>query len=604
MTLALSILLHALLGVALAAVIWLTGVAVALRLPGRQLANAYAAGLLIVVAAAFVALLSPWLAPLAVAGVAVLAWGGARAVDPTTFARARTWLARALPGTVAFAFALGLFQHGPTETRASNAFGDLVFYVAELVSAAQSVIPFRDLSLDGFDHTYGQSAPPILGAALELLPGLDPFLFYTATLPASMFSALAIGFGVVEGRPMLLPALLVAGAFAYPTWLSESPPVALAAPLGLSLWAFAGAPALTIAALAAAALALTKGVAILPLAVLVAAVAVSGIPSRDRRRLTMGALLLVCVVAAVFVAPQADWRTELLVVKFLPGDAIDGLRSQLDTRSAPQLAPALLVVGHVLLLAATARLRRPLALAATFGGVAAVWFVGGHSADVALVVAVVFVALELRRQELARSTQVLFLAAASCLLAAAWVREVAGLGTSAALLALAVLALWGALAVVPGVRPAAIAATTLAVAAAAGFLRLDPASPPLTSADAALSDAVEELVPAEGLVFTSSTGPHVSSDEGWNYHSAVSARQHYIAGWANSELRVRPRELDERLRLNRLALAGEPGPALAEAGIPADRPLYAVLRTGERAPPGARRVYANDRFSLYELRAR
>ena len=38
MTLALSILLHALLGVILAAVIWLTGVTVALRLPGKQLA--------------------------------------------------------------------------------------------------------------------------------------------------------------------------------------------------------------------------------------------------------------------------------------------------------------------------------------------------------------------------------------------------------------------------------------------------------------------------------------------------------------------------------------------------------------------------------------
>ncbi len=231
------------------------------------------------------------------------------------------------------------------------------------------------------------------------------------------------------------------------------------------------------------------------------------------------------------------------------------------------------------------------------------WFVGGHSADVALVVAVVFVALELRRQELARSTQVLFWAAAGCLVTAAWVREVAGLGTSAVLLALGVLALWGSLAAVRSPRLAAIAAATLAVAAAGGFLRLDPASPPLTPADASLSRAVEELVPADGLVFTTSTGPHITSDEGWNYYSAVSARQHYIAGWANSELRVRPRELEERLRLNRLALAGEPGPAVTEARIPADRPLYAVLRTGGQSPPGARRVYANDRFALYELRA-
>ena len=48
---------------------------------------------------------------------------------------------------------------------------------------------------------------------------------------------------------------------------------------------------------------------------------------------------------------------------------------------------------------------------------------------------------------------------------------------------------------------------------------------------------------------------------------------------------------------------GNPEPALADAGIASDRPLYAVLRAGEQAPPGARRLYVNDRFALYELRA-
>jgi hypothetical protein len=600
-TLALSILLHALLGVALAPVVWLAGASAALRLPGRNLANAYAVGLSVVVGAAFLALLSTLLVPLAILGVAAIAWRGARDVDRTALVGAGRSLGRALPGTIAFAFALGLFQHGPTETRASNAFGDLTFYVAELVSAAKSIVPFHDLSLAGFDHTYGQSAPPILGAMLEQLPGFDSFLFYTSTLPALMFAALAIGFGVIEGRPALLPALLVAGAFAYPTWLSESPPVALAAPIGFSLWAFACAPGLVTASLAAAALAVTKGIGILALAALVAAAAVSGIRLRDRRRATLGLLLVGCAIAAVLVAPRADWRTELLVVKFLPADAIDGLRSQFDVRSASQLAPALLVAGHVLLLAGTARLRRPLAFAAVTGGVAAVWFVGGHSADVALVLASILVALELRRRDLDRSTEVLFLAAAACLLAAAWVREVAGLGTAAVLLALGTLALSGPLAAVRVPRLAAAAAATLGIAIGAGFLRLDPASPPLTSEDAGVSRAVAELVPEDALVFTSVTGERVTPDEGWNYYSAVSGRQYFIAGWANSELRVQPEELEERLRLNRLALAGEPGPALAEAGITASRPLYAVLRATDQGPPGARRVYANDRFALYEL---
>ena len=113
-------------------------------------------------------------------------------------------------------------------------------------------------------------------------------------------------------------------------------------------------------------------------------------------------------------------------------------------------------------------------------------------------------------------------------------------------------------------------------------MRLDPAAPPLTSEHAELAERVSEL-PADALVFTSLTGARITSDEGWNYYSAVSGRQHYVAGWANSELRVRPNERRERLRLNRLALGGNPGPALADAGIASDRPLYAVLRAGEQA---------------------
>ena len=95
MTLALSILVHALLGVVLAAVIWLTGVTIALRLPGKQLANAYAAGLLIVVAAAFVALLSGLLLPVSLVAIVLLAWRGARAAGAEVHARAGRALAHA-----------------------------------------------------------------------------------------------------------------------------------------------------------------------------------------------------------------------------------------------------------------------------------------------------------------------------------------------------------------------------------------------------------------------------------------------------------------------------------------------------------------------------
>ena len=295
------------------------------------------------------------------------------------------------------------------------------------------------------------------------------------------------------------------------------------------------------------------------------------------------------VVAVAVLA--ADWLTELLVLEFLPGEALDGLREQLDARSTQQLAPALLVTGHVLLVAATARLRRPELLAAVVGGVGAAWFVGGHASDVAIVLAALLVALELSRAIPDRTTQVLFGGAAACLVGGAWFREVAGVGTGAALLVLGALALLGGFGALRLRTLSVLAPAALAVALAAGFLRLDPAEPPLTSEHAELSERVSEL-PPNALVFTSLTGERITSDEGWNYYSAVSGRQHYIAGWADSELRVRPQERAERLRLNRLALGGDPEPALAEAGLASNRPLYAVLRAEEPAPPEARRLYA------------
>ena len=582
---------HAILGVALAAVVWLAGVPLALRLPGRHLANAYAGGLLVVLAMAFASLLSVLLLPVAVAAVGALVWSGLRALDRERIDRSTTALLAALPGTLGFALALGLFQHGPTSSRDSNAFGDLVFYVAELTSAARSVVPFRDLSLYGFDHTYVQSAPALIGGVLDRAPGFDAFAFYTATLPSFFFAALAIGAGPIR-RP-LLAAGLVAGALAYPTWLSESPPVALAAPVAFSFCSFAGAPALSTAALAAAVLVLTKGIGIVPLGALVGVAAATGTLPRASR--AMAVALGALAVAAIALVSSAEWLTELLALEFLPRDALDGLWDQLDSRSTQALAPALLVAGHLLLVVGTARLRELQLLAAVIAGVAASWFVGGHASDVALLLAVLLLALELRRLEPDRTTERLLVAAAACLLVGAWFREVAGVGTAAVLLTLAVLALAGGFAVSGTRSLALVAAATLAAGAAAGFLRLDPASPPLTRDHAALVREVADRVPSDGLVYTSLTGERITSDEGWNYYSAVSGRQQYVAGWANSKLRVRPEDRERRLALNRRVLrTGTP--------IVPGRPAYAVIRRDEQPPPGSRRLYVNRLFALYELR--
>ena len=452
--------------------------------------------------------------------------------------------------------------------------------MAELRSATQSVAPFRDLSLAGFEHTYVQSAPAFVGATLDVLPGFDPFLFFTATLPACLFASLAIGLGTIERRgAVAIAALLALGAFAYPTWLSESPPVTLAAPVAFSFLAFAAFPALSSAALAAVALVLTKGAGLVPLAALV----IVGLGRQDRRR---GVVALVAGVAAAAVALlAADWLTELLELEFFPKEALDGLRDQLDARSTQQLAPALFLAGHILLVVATARLRRVELLAAVAAGVGAVWFVGGHGADAALVLAALLVAFELAMLTPERTTRLLFAGAASCLVAGAWFREVAGVGTGAALLALAAFALLGAFGALGFEHLPSSPARRWRSRSLRASCGSTPRRRRFTTEHAELAERVSEL-PADALVFTSLTGPRITSDEGWNYYSAVSGRQHYVAGWANSELRVRPTEHRDRLRLNRLALGGNPANHARRRRHRVGSP---ALRRGARGRAGAAR---------------
>ena len=603
-----SILAHAALGIALAVATWLAGGWIARRLPGG-LGNAYPAGLLILSAAAFLVLVTPLLAPVAVAGTAVAVWLGARAAGRRTIATAGRSLLGATPGAFGFALALGLFQHGPDAERGSNAFGDLVFYVAELIAATRSVVPFSDLSVAGYEHTYLQAAPAFVGAAVEPLPGFDPFLFFAAALPAFMFAALAVGIGVVgeeAGRSMLVPAALAAGALAYPTWVSESPPVALAAPVVFGFCAFLAAPAAWTAVLPAAALVATKVVGILPLAAIVAAsTAPRLVQGRGRDRLTVAGAVLVVAVAAALALRWVGWLGELVTLDFLPRDAFDGVEAQLETRSTQALAPALLVCGQLLLAGGVVRLRQPLLLAAVAVGIAASWLIGGHASDIAFLLPVLLVALQMHRGDDTLTTAVLATAAACLLLAAAF-REVAGLGTGVVLLVLAATSLAGAFASSTSAARvavlAALAAVTVAGAAVAGLLRLDAAAQPLTSDHYDVWSRVDELAPPGAIVFTSLTGPEIETDAGWNYYAAAAGRrQLYVAGWASSELRVRPQERDRRLLLNSRALRGDTRDALADSGLDDRTALYAVVRTSEEPPDRARLLYENDRFALYEL---
>jgi hypothetical protein len=624
--LTLRVLLHSALGIVLTAVVWVVGLAY-LGAAGRgrvdrlTAVDAYPVGLLAVVVATVLVLVHPWLALLA--GAVLLA----PALVPSNLRRlvdlggaAVAPLLWALPAVFGFSIVLGLLLHGPDEELDSNAFGDMFFYVNKLVSAGDSLAPFRDLLAEGQSIIYVEGAPSFVGAVLADLPGFDVVLFHTTTLPTFWLASVCIGLGLVArqsprlGLPWLgILALLFVAMLPYPTWLTESPPLAFSLPLAFSmyrLWEDERVELtrfVVLAAVIAVDLLLTKVVATIPLAVVVIFVLYRryrGHPSFGRIALLVAAGL--AVAAAVLITVlflTASWYARLFKLEFFPARAARELWSQFDTRSTQKLAPALTVIGQVLLLAALLRIRSWPFAAALGAGLAASWFLGGQAFDGAIGTANLLAALVFwQRPELLRDQRWLVGAAAGTLACSVWFREIYGVRTGLVLVALGAFALLPALA--PHVRRtgfALAAASLLALGGAwAGDVRLTGAAVTLTPADYEIWHRVAELVPPDGLVFTTMTGKEVGPRAGWNNYPSIAGRQLYLAGWYDGRLTSEPEEVDRRLELNARVLAGLVTPT--DLGLSrAYGSYFAVTRRYEDAPDSFLPLYANRDFALYRM---
>jgi hypothetical protein len=483
----------------------------------------------------------------------------------------------------------------------------MLFYAAKLVSAGESVIPFRDLLVEGGASTYVEAASTFVGGALDALPGLDPVLYQASTAPAFLVAAFAAGVGVarlrVSARHAVALAPLATAVVAYPTWITESPPVAFALPLAFAIDAILsdrlelGELALAVV-IVALGFALTKGFGVVPLAVAtVYSLATHNGRDLDSRRLLRYGLPVIAVgVAAVaFFLATSSWLTEVLDTKFLPADAIDGLADQLDHRDTQAVAPALLVAGELLLAAALARGRAWPQLAVLGSAIAGNWLVGGHGFDITVALAVVLALLELaRRPELLQAQLLLVVAAGTALFASVVCRDISGVRVGFVLALLLGGGVLAALAPPRALLPIA-AATALGVGVAA--LGISQGSPTLSADDHDVWAEVRERVPSDGLVFTSETGPVITGTQGWNYYPGVAGRQVYLAGWSASPLLVDEQERALRLALNRAVLEGRD-----PRTIPLERTYgsyFAVV--DDKAPSGWRRLYTNSRFSLYEI---
>lgn len=662
----LSIVLHAGLGIALALGVWTLGLGwlQALR-PTADLdpRHAYAVGLLVATAACFLALLSPWLGLFAVVLVSVGAAGVVRRLAATVAAarRALRPLAWALPGVVGLPVALGLLLHGPTDDVPSAAYGDMLYYVNKVVSGAQAVVPFHDLLAEGQRIIYAEAAPSFLGSVCSHLPGFDAVLFQAVSAPAFLLASVALGIGLTPARRhgpglVFVLALAAVALVPYPTWITESPPVAFALPLAFSLDALDddGLSARAIALLGgilALDLFMTKVVGLIPLAV----IGVFLLFRRLDRRAAIAAGIALAVAAGVAITAlflTAGWYADLLKPKNLPLDAWRGLRTQFTHRDTQAAAPGVTILGELLLGAALVRARRfPLA-AALAPALLGSYFVGGYGFDIAVGLTIFLAALAFYRDPPARDVLPL-LGAGACLVAlSAWFRDVSAIRAGFAFTLLLGLALFLALArgtgapagcalyavaaagaalvldlaghaflgavfvaVAAGIglssRPArlrlAFAAVGVALAVVVGAtawrrdaLHLSTNPMTLTPDDYAVWQAVRRRVPRDALVFTNMTGKAVDGRQGWNNYPSIAGRQLYLAGWYDGRLTSRPEELDRRLLLNTRVVTG----ALPPSRVPVSRSFrayYAVLANGVDVPPRFRVLYANQSFTLYRI---
>lgn len=617
---------HAALGLVLAALVWAVGLGLYARMrPGPlgrlEASFAYPIGLLAVTAAAFLSLVRPWLGVVGllflVVGLAI-GFSERRRAAPLMVA-ATSRIVAGLAPLVGFSAALGFLLHGPSSNLDSRAYGDLVFFVAKLVSATKSVLPFRDLLAEGQRSVYLEGGSTYVGAALARLPGFDPFLFQTTTLSAFMLASLLGSFGAILGdRHRQTPMLVAVAPFAvamvaYPTWITVSPPVMLVLPLAFAIFALATEPLstrafLVLSGIVALDVLLTKGFALVPFALVLAVAFRRDHWNRLGRRSAPIALAGVGVAVALglaFFLATSGWLTSLLRWNHIPADAVHGLRSQLDTRSTRELAPAAEILGHTALAVALFRARAYALAGAMTVSMLGTWFVGGEGfdLDIAAGITILLAAIRFasRSADLARARGPVVLAGLFLAVSAVF-RETMGVRVGFALVALLGLTLLVMVAPPLGGTIGRFAPVLAAVGAAALLVLAAtvPGSDTLASADYDIWREVHAAVPRDGLVFTSLTGPAVTGDQGWNYYPGVADRQLYLGGWYDSVLLARSNDRQRRLRLNADVIAGRREPRSLKMSRRYST-YFAVLRYSERAPASFRRVYGNKRYVLYRI---
>lgn len=677
---------HSALGALVALAVWTSGAGLlrlgkrALRTPLQpvDLLLAYPAGLLAVVATAFVGVVDAPAGIVALLALAALCTVGirGRAQFGTAVSSAAGAALRSLPFVLGYSLVCGFLLHGATHDLDSHPLGDNATWVSETIGVRRNGIHIPDLTVLGDTFSHLEAGPPYIAAALSRLVHVDFYLAGTSLLTTFVGLSLAAGLGVVRGararaeRPEPLVwtagvALVAFSSIGYAGWIPESPPVALALPLGFTFyWLVVAAVRLRtfvlVAVLAAAALTVSK---VLTVAALVGAIVVAA-PRHVGGLSTRGVAAAAAVAAgAVGIAvalayTSSSWSLDLVHLRFLPYSTLRQAHELVHVRRFQTLAPLAQLFGIVALVAFQIRRRRWLPLAMILVTLAPYWLLYGQNfrvgfdcallvaaawelesgpgADTALLVAAgVLLALGDWWFDPAQSRG----SFAMCLCLAAGMYAAARPGRTAALVPPLVVVASGVALALAGQTRAAALAVAAAVAVAAVYERRPtlplraPVSVTLLVVLAAASGVelvhaqraatanfgvydntiythdtwqawrkVAHLAGSRSLVFTSATGPATTASEGWDYYPAIGERQIYLAGWANSSLTTHRADLNRRLALNSAVLAGARAPRSLPGTARYDS-FFAVVSVSAPKPAGFHLVYRNDSVAVYRISA-
>ncbi len=635
--LAASVALHLLLGLGLGAIVWAAGAGLVLWGRGEAdlddlTLDAFLPGAALAGVAALAAAAVPhgWLLGLAL-GLAAATPVTRLRPDARAVARLLHPLLLCGPFVLGYAAVLAFRFHGPSATLAGSPVGDTTIYVGISETLTRHLVPLYNYGNEGFRRSYANLLPSLLATPLLRLPGFDPYLFFTASLPVLGLAWLAVVLPALSraairvgepapGRLQLVAlGVLLWGMMRSPSLIPGSPPFVFLFPVVIATlyYALTKARPGRAAAVASLGTALSKVVAfgvLVPIA----------LPALARHLLRrVGPMQR--IIAALCGAAVAAYVAFSFWV-FLPGFLALGLFGPASMgpffhgHAYLSLAWACLLardVGVVVLGIAVTRVGLAgLTLGVWTGALAylAVPFLFYSSLTTAMLA--VAAAIAAKPSAFSGRMWLILFAAALLLLPQtlgsegddtavtwAWFAAVASMA--------AALAFDGAERRDRAAREvartrwiAASAGTGLLLVAflgaATGALRLGPDDGEFTPDLRDIWRAVRDDTPPDALIFTDQTGATETRTGGWDDFALLAQRQFYLASWEVTPLRTDPSLRERWLDRNAEVLAGRLRPRTLRLSR-SYRAFYAVIGTARAAPSGSEPVYANASYQLVRL---